>query len=148
VNGVPNRELVVAVERDPNPEPPSVECSMPESAVDRETAFPDLDAPTLVFLAVEAPERDAIAVLAPAPRDAVEPATEDDRPEFRAALDAPLLPPNECHCPSAALRFPAFIPPRLADEPPERPDDGPAPALAPPIREDPPPYPGTPREAP
>jgi hypothetical protein len=93
-NGVPNRELV-DVECDPNPEPPSVVCDMPESAVERETALPDLDALTLVFLAVEppavAPEREAIAVL-PVPRPAIE------LPEFRAALDAPpLLPPNECH---------------------------------------------------
>jgi hypothetical protein len=68
---------------------------MLESAVERETALPDLDALTLVLLAVEppaaAPERDAIAVL-PVPRPAIE------LPELRAALDAPpLLPPNECH---------------------------------------------------
>lgn len=70
-------------------------CDMPESAVDRETALPDLDPLTLAFLAVEplavAPERDAIAVL-PVPRPAIE------LPGFRAAPDVPpLLPPNECH---------------------------------------------------
>jgi hypothetical protein len=139
---VPNRDVVAVEWLDPNREPLNAEplnlvCSIPESAVARETALPlDLDEFTLAFRATEAPaavppERVAIVVL-PALRPAIELADAEpddaERPALRAAFDATLFPlPKECHRPSGVLRLiPAFVParldPRLAEEPiPARP---------------------------